>query len=258
MERGRLIRFSIVSAVCIIAAVVIVLIYLNMSTDTAEVRLPEETAGISSGVDSSGEGREEVNTLTYAELRPDTVQYILEIIEKPKSYSCRYTVESFWDGGSGVFDVAVYVKDSVFSVSILNDSYLKRCIFTDEDYYIWYVDDRDYYHGQRGSALGEERIADAVQMSGSYKTLMELEPEAISETSYIEVDGVYCIYVKAEVGELGYTSEYYIYPDTGLLLKNEVYDGEKLVYRMNSSDVMLSAPYDEYFTLPGGKVVSAN
>lgn len=256
MERGRFIRFSAISMVCLIAAVIIVLIYLNMSTDTAEVHLPAQTAGISSDVDSDGDGIGELNTLTYAELRPDTVQYILEIIEKPKSYSCRYTVESFWEGGSSAFDVAVYVKDSVFSVTLLNDSYMKRCIFTDDEYYIWYIDEREYYHGRRGSALDEERIADAVQMSGSYKTLMELDTSSILETSYVEVDGIYCVYVNAEVGELGYRSEYYIYPDTGLLLKNEIYDGETLIYRMNSSDAMLSAPNDDYFTLPNGKLVS--
>ena len=256
MKRGRLVMFSIVSTVCIIAAVVIILVYLNMSADTAEVRLPAETSGVSSDVGDSGGGREELNSLTYAELRPDTVQYILEIIEKPKSYSCRYTVESFWDGGSANSDVSVYVKDGIFSVSILNDAYLKRCIFTDEAYYIWYIDEPEYYQGQRGEAVGEEQIADAVQMSGSYKVLMELDPESILETDYVEVDGVYCVYVNAYVGELGYRSEYYIYPDTGLLHRNEIYDGETLIYRMNSSDVMLSAPYDEYFTLPGGTIVS--
>ena len=93
-------------------------------------------------------------------------------------------------------------------------------------------------------------------MSGSYESLMELEHEQIIETDYIEVDGIYCIYVKAETGRFGYISEYYIYPDTGLLLKNEIYDGDTLIYRMTGGDVMLTAPDDNYFTLPGGKIVS--
>ena len=256
MERKRLILFTVISSICIIAAIVIILVYLNTSDDTPEVHLPAETAGISSDINNEGAGGGELNKPNYAQLRPDTVQYILQIIEKPKSYSSRYMVESFWDDGSACFDVSVYVKNDVFSVSILNDAYLKRCIFTDEKFYIWYIDESDYYEGERGSVLDEEKIADAVQMSGSYKSLMELEPEQILETDYIDVDGVSCIYVKAEMGQLGYISEYYIYPDTGLLLKNEVYDGDKLVYRMDSSDIMLTVPYDEYFTLPGGKVAS--
>jgi len=256
MERKRLILFSVISTVCLIAAVVIILIYLNMSADTPEVHLPEATSGISSDVNNEGEGGEEINQLNFAELRPDTVQYILGIIEKPKSYSCNYIVESFWDGGRSYFDVSVYVKDDVFSVTILNDAYLKHCIFTDEEFYIWYVDEKDYYEGKRGAALDDEKIADAVQMSGSYKNLMELDAKQIIETDYVEVDGVYCVYVKAGMGQFGYTSEYYIYPDTGLLLKNEIYDGDTLVYRMNGGDVMLTAPYDEYFTLPGGRFIS--
>ena len=256
MERKRLILFSVISTVCLIAAVVIILVYLNMSADTPEVHLPEATAGISSDVNNEGEGGENVNKLNFAELRPDTVQYILAIIDKPKSYSCNYVVESFWEDGSSYCDVAVYVKDSVFSVTVLNDAYLKRSIFTEEDFYIWYIDEKGYYEGKRGAALADEKIADAVQMSGSYENLMELDPEHIIETDYIEVDGVYCVYVKAEMGQLGYISEYYIYPDTGLLLKNEIYDDDTLVYRMTGGDVMLTAPDNEYFTLPGGKIVS--
>ncbi len=256
MKRGKLVIFSIISTICVVAAVAIVLLYLNMSEDTAEVRLPEESSGVSSDVGADNEGEGELNELVYAELRPDTVQYVLEIIEKPKSYSCKYTVESFWDGGKGNFNVSVYVKDGVFSVSILNDAYMKRSIFTDEDYYIWYVDEDDYYEGTRGSAIDEERIAEAAQMSGSYETLMELEIDDILETKYMQMESAYCIYVKAEIGAFGYISEYYIYPDTGLLLKNDIYDGDKLIYSMNSSDLMLSVPNDECFLLPGGKLVS--
>ena len=256
MESKRLVLFTAISSICIIAAIVIILVSLSTTADTPEVHLPVETHGISSDVNNEGMGMGELNELNYAALRPDTVQYILKIIEQPKSYSCKYAIESFWDDGSGYFDVSVYVKDEIYSVMILNDAYLKRCIFTDEKFYIWYIGEEDYYEGNRRSVLGEEKITDAVQMSGSYKSLMELDPEQIIETDYIDVDGVYCIYVKAKMGQFGYISEYYIYPDTGLLLKNEIYDGDKLVYRMSSSDMMLTAPYDEYFTLPGGKVVS--
>ncbi len=256
MERRKLILFSVISSICIVAAVVIILLYLNKTTDTPEVHLPQATAGISSDTNNEGEGGGEFNKLNYAELRPDTVQYILEIIEKPKSYSCNYIVESYWENGNAYFDVSVYVKDNVFSVDILSDAYMKRCIFTDEDYYIWYVDEKDYFQGKVGTALGSEKIADTVQMSGSYKDLMDLESSKILETDYVEVEGVYCVYVKAEIGQLGYISEYYIYPDTGLLFRNEIYDGETLVYRMNSNNIMLTVPYNEYFTLPGGKLIS--
>lgn len=252
MERGRFILFSVISAVSLIAAIVVILVYLNMSTETAEVHLPKETAGVSSGVSSDDGGEDKLNTLVRAELRPDTVQYILEIIEKPKSYSCNYEVESFWDDDSAFFDVGVYVHDEVFSVYQLHDSYLKRCVFTDEKYYIWYVGDTDCYKGVRGNSISEEKIEDAVQMSGSYKDLLELDPERILATEYVEAEGVYCIYVKAQMGELGYISEYFIYPDTGLLLKNEIYDGDKLIYRMKSKDIMLSVPEEEYFNIPGG------
>ena len=256
MERKRLVLFTVISSVCIIAAIVIILVYLNTADDTPEVHLPAETSGISSDISSDGTGVGELNRPNYAELRPDTVQYILQIIEKPKSYSCNYLVESFWNDGNAYFDVSVYVKDDIFSVTILNDAYYKRCIFTDEEFYIWYLDDKNYYEGIRSDTLSDEKIADAIQMSGSYKDLLALEYEDIIATDYVNIDGVYCIYVKAKIGQFGYISEYYIYPDTGLLLKNEIYDGEKLVYRMNSADMMLTVPHDEYFTLPGGKLVS--
>lgn len=256
MERGRFIIFSVLSAVCIVTAVLVALLILDLSSDLPEVHLPEATNGTSSDNGSGGSFGNEQNLINPLELRPETLQYILEIIEKPKSYSCHYGIESFWADGSSSFDVNVYQRDGVLSVYILNDMYLKRCLLTEDEYYIWYADERGYYSGTRGTALADESIADCVQMAGSYTELLELDVADILETEYTELDGVYCIYAKAAVGELGYISKYYIYPDTGILLSKEIYSGENLVYRMNSSDVVLSVPYDDYFTLPGGKSVS--
>ena len=256
MKRSRLVIFSIISAVCVAVAVIITLIYLNMSGDTPEVHLPQPTSNTGNNDGNVGSSGENENVIEYAELRPDTVQYILEIIEKPESYSCRYTIENFWENGSGAFDVGVYVKGDIFRVYQLSDIYMKECIFTDNDYYIWYQGEENYYHGVRGEAVSGEDIENAVQMTGSYKDLMELEVSDILEVSYYEEDESFCIYVRAKEGVFGYLNDYYISTDTGLLLKHEIYKDDMLVYRMTERETELSAPADSYFTLPDGTLIS--
>ena len=248
MERKKLIIFSIAAAAGIIAAVVAVFVLMNLSFKTPAVRLPEATSNVSDNSGSGGTGADEQNSVLYAQLRPDTVQYMLNTIQKPESYSMEYTVESFWDGGSGVFDVKVYVRNGVFRVSQDAGTYRRECIFTPEEYYIW-------YHARRDAGVSSDAMDSAVQMSGSYDALMELDSELIHQTAYEEFGEAYCVFVSAETGEYGYRSEYYISLDTGLLLKQEIYDGERIIYRMTAESAELSAPNDEYFVLPDGSTV---
>ena len=247
MKHRRLLISAAAALLLVAAAAVIAILFLNLSGPTAEVRLspPRSETGGPGGAEGEGESGP-----VYAALRPDTVQFALSAIEKPKSCSCRYTVESFWEGGESATDVTVHLREGLTRVSQRSGSEEKNFLLTPTDYYVW-GGDGEVYHGSRGSLLAGPELEQAVRMSGSYEDLLALDPSAILDTGYEPLDGRPCIYVKAETGSLGYVSEYYIAPDTGLLLKNEVRDGERLIYRLHSEEIVLSTPDESEFALPG-------
>ena len=249
MKQRRLFVGTVAALVCVAAAAVIAMLILNLSGPTAEVRLspPRSETGESSG----GAGESTGESTVYAALRPDTVQFALSAIEKPESYSCRYTVESFWEGGESLCRVTVRLRDGLIRVRQETAKGEKNFLLTEEEYWLWYGEDGEVFHGSREGVLAGSDLAEAVQMSGSYEDLMALDPSAISETAYEPLDGQPCIYVRAVTGRLGYVSDYYIAPDTGLLLKNEIWDGERLVYRLQSEEIVLSTPEEGEFLIPG-------
>ncbi len=248
MKHRSLLIGMAAALVCVAAAAVIAMLILNISAPTPEVRLspPRENAGES----GSGAGEEAGKSTVYAALQPDTVQFALSAIEKPESCTCRYTVESFWEGGESLCRVTVHLREGLTRVRQETEKGEKNFLLTEEEYFLWYGEDGEVLRGSREGVLAGSELAEAVQMSGSYEDLMALDPSAILETAYEPLEGQPCIYVRAASGRLGYVSDYYIAPDTGLLLKNEVWDGERLIYRLSSEEIVLSAPDEAEFALP--------
>ncbi len=239
----------VAAAVLVVAAAVLAMLFLDLSASPAEVRLAASRGEAEEQGRGAGEGAG--NAPVYAALRPDTVQFALSAIEKPAACSCRYAVESFWEGGESLCRVTVHLREGLKRVRQERESGEKNYLLTEDTYYIWYGAEGEVLSGPRSGALAGSALAEAVQMSGSYEDLLALEPSAILKTAYEPLEGQPCIYVRARMGRLGYVSDYYIAPDTGLLLKNEIWDGEKLVYRLSSEEIVLSAPDEAEFALPG-------
>ena len=59
-----------------------------------------------------------------------------------------------------------------------------------------------------------------------------------------------CVFVRWRSPMLGYASECWIDPDTGLLLGERRYDGDILIYSMDSSVPDLTTPDESVFTPP--------
>ncbi len=238
---------------CVVILFLLIISLIGLNDKTAEVHFAEPGEN-STPVDSGDGLGSESDGLVYISLDETNFSYALETIDKPESYSSSYTVELFWLGGSETYSVSSFVRGELIHVSAAGSSYTKDVILSDENYYIWYSDDSALIKGGRGELLRRREIEDAVLMSGSYRNLSELPPENILKAEYSPFGSEYCIHISANEGSLGYRHEYYISLDTGLLLLNEVYDDNSLVYRLTLSGAKLSAPDDSCFLLPNGEV----
>ena len=120
-------------------------------------------------------------------------------------------------------------------------------LFSGGDVWIWYSDSSDIYRGAAGSGG-----ADAWQTLLTYEDMLGAPASDILDAGYTVFSGTDCIYVRWRSGTLGYLSECYIDPVTGLLMGERCYDGEKLIYSMDSSVPDITTPDESVFVLPDG------
>lgn len=179
----------------------------------------------------------------------DTVQTVIATLERAESYSRSLTVSTFWSGGSASRSVEVW-KDRT-NVRIRESAEgrpTKNVLLRGGSKWIWYSDGPDIY---RGSTAGGDE--DAYQSLLSYEDVLELDKSLIRDAGYTDFDGENCIFVRYVSGQLGYESLCYISVNTGLLMGEETYDGEKLIYSMVSSAPDISTPDKDIFEAPGNR-----
>ena len=180
---------------------------------------------------------------------PETVQTVIGTLRRIDSYSRTLDIRDFWSGGSRSRRIAVWCRGDRLRLSISGeDTAQQELLFLGAEKWIWYTEDT-VYHGS--SAPGD---ADAWQTIMTYEDVLSAPAQDILDAGYTEFSGSSCIFVRWRTGELDYVSECYIDPDTGLLMGERCYDGEQLIYSMDSSVPDVTTPDESVFSLPRGAV----
>ena len=177
---------------------------------------------------------------------PDTVQTVIATLRRIESYSRTLDVRDFWSGGSRSRTLAVWCRGESLRLRIDGAGEAQEnLLLKDGEVWIWYSDSDALYHG---AALPDD--ADRWQSLLTYERVLDAPAEDILDAGYMDFSGVSCIFVRWRSGALGYVSECYIDPDTGLLIGERCYDGETLIYSMDSSVPDVTTPDESVFTLP--------
>lgn len=179
---------------------------------------------------------------------PETAQTVVSTLRRIDSYSRTLEIRDFWSGGSRSRSIAVWSKGDRLRLRIGGeDAVREELLISGEDAWIWYSDSSTVYHG--AAASGD---ADAWQTLLTYEDMLDAPASGILDAGYTDFSGTDCIYVRWRSGTLGYLSECYIDPATGLLMGERCYDGEKLIYSMDSSVPDVTTPDENVFALPAG------
>ena len=242
-------RMNHITAIFIaVMVLVIAVMFGNNLRRPPHVVLPE-TSDTEDGTDQEDGGS---GALALVEVNPQTVQTAIATLDRPDQYRRTITIEQFWDGGSGTYEVSVLVYGPWTRTDrTLADSRGRHTITDGEITYIWYDGDHSAY-----TAPAAGITADNEQTIPTYEDVLELPVESIAQADYRTISDVNCIYV--ETGELdgGVVLRYWVSVDTGLLAAAEkLVDGET-VYRMGALSVDLSTPAAEELTLPDGTVLA--
>ena len=243
MDKKRLAMFTISFGILIM--VVVLLLVRGTARRSGHIQLPDAGTGTSDGQTGESEGNE---NLQVVEIHPDTVQLAIEVMDRPRVYTQRVTVETFWDGGAGTEVSSVYVRDDLLRTdTTLVDGSIRHLLRAMEHAYIWYDEDTDYATLPVG-----DFTADAELRIPTYEDILIVDPSDITDAGYGDHDGTYCIYVVTDDGD-GYETRYWIGAETGLLNACERYWEGALVYRMTASELTMGQVDDAMFLLPDGE-----
>ena len=180
---------------------------------------------------------------------PDTAQTVIGTLRRIDSYSRTLDIRDFWSGGSRSRQVSVWCRGDRLRLRISGeDTPQQELLFLDGELWLWYTEDTVYH----GSTLPGD--ADAWQTILTYEDMLSVPADDILDAGYTVFSGTSCIFVRWRSGALGYVSECYIDPETGLLMGERCYDGEKLIYSMDSSVPDVTTPDESVFSLPRGAV----
>ena len=181
-------------------------------------------------------------------MTPATVQTAVETLRRSDSYSRTLSIQDFWSGGRRSRTLRVWVRGDNLRLSIaedVSDAVQENVLIKGGEKWIWYSDSGSVYRGPVRSG-----DADGFQTLLTYEALLDAPAEEILDAGYAEFAERNCIFVRWRSGELGYVSECWIDPATGLLMGERRYDGEILIYSMESSAPDLTTPDDALFAEP--------
>ncbi len=243
--KKRSASFYIIIVLALLAVGVLVFLLVpGRRVSTPPVSFPTATpADVTLPAAPENIGGEEVISVT-----PETVQTVIATLHRIDSYSRTLDVRDFWSGGSRIRRVEVWAWGNRLRLRVSAEgTAAQELLFLDKEKWIWYDDGDAVYHGDE--LPGD---TDAWQTILTYEDVRNAPREDILDAGYTDFSGMNCIYVRWRIGTLGYVSDCYIDPDTGLLMGERCYDGEKLIYSMDSSVPDVTTPNESVFALPDG------
>lgn len=231
----------------VVMALVIAVMFGNNLRRPPQVVLPDTAA---TG-DQSDQAEDDAGTLSLVQVTPETVQTAIATLSRPEQYRRTITIEQFWDGGSGTYEVSVLVYGPWTRTDrTLPDGRARHTITDGKTTYIWYDGDSAVYSGPSAGIT-----ADNEQTIPTYEDVLDLPKEIIVQADYRTISDANCIYVETKEGQDG-VLRYWVSVETGLLAAAErLVDGET-VYRMGALTVDLTAPTAADLTLPDGTVLA--
>ena len=237
----------------LVAIAVLLGLYFFQDTVTPGVALADQPPGEHGGQNPPQ------NPMAHVEIGVENVQAVIATLVRPDYYSREISKTRYWARGTRSATTKTEIWSTPAAVRIQRDDG-ENMILTGERYYIWFTGG-SYISQPITPAMGEslDRILDEFQGIPSYETVLDLERHQIMEAGYtlFTVDGEeqYVIYVEVQASSLGYVDRYYISLFSGLLVGMETWDGDVLVYRMETLGLRLKMEEADMFFLPGGRNV---
>ena len=224
-------------AVLALAALFVALMLGSSLSRTAHITLPSSEPPRDP---AAGDGAAASGALTVVEITRETVQSAIASLSRPENYGRSVLLEYFWTGGSGSWTrVDRILGNGLARISVTNG----------QETYIWY----GYDSAAPVAILPTGSIsADDEQSIPSYEDILSLPVETILQADYRALEELRCIYVETAEDKAGYSLQYWVSVDSGLLVQAEKRLRGELIYRMSAPQVDQTELDASKFALPDG------
>lgn len=192
--------------------------------------------------------------MTLIDVTPDTVQSVIETLDRYASYRRTITVEYFSGGETvGMLTAAVAVDGGWTRADVTEQSGLvEHSVLGDDTRWLWYNNEENYVE----AAVTQEGAEDLMQRIPTYEDVLRLDQSHITAATYERRGELPCVYVEVYEPELEYLERFWVSVESGLLVSSETVKGEEVVYRMSAYEVESPLPDGTgSFTLPDGTVL---
>jgi hypothetical protein len=231
--------FLIVTLAVIALISVIVILQFHGSTETPPIAIPSPSS--STQENSSG------NSGDQLKVSADSVQELLESISRPDTYSRKYAVTLFFDGGEARADISAYRKNDMFRIIHADGIRVKNTLIANGTVSYWYDGSAAVFTAELEAA--DTNALDSYARLVFYDELLDMPKEDILDAAYEVVGGESCIYVEYRHSDL-YTYRLYVSEEKGLLIAAEVLENGKTIYTLESEFSEITTPSDDMFILP--------
>ena len=188
-------------------------------------------------------------TLTDADITVDNVQKVIDELERPDAYTISIENTVYWEQDWNSCQVNQYVRDDLFLTEYMNTTQepYRYELIQGDTYYSWRSGKTKYHEGKTGSMT-----TDQAAMIPTYETIVDLDPESITDAGLREIEGVPCVYCVVEDKDSGYTITYSVSTVSGLLVQAQYTRKEELVRSVDVTGVDTTEPDSSKFQLPDG------
>lgn len=242
MKKAK-ISLYILTILALAAVVWLVFAFAPMAqVETPPVVLPTE---LPEQDGDSSDGSDNADALQELVVTRENVKAVIASLKRADSYHRILNCESFWNGGSNAEQIEVWVRGDSVKMFVSSAESTKNILIIDSKLYIWDEGSRDIYSGK-----ADIRDVDEYQRLVTYEDILEVPDKQISEAGYVDYNGTYCIYAVYTDELFGYTHRVYISVSNGLVMGDETFDGETLIFNQLSSEPEIITPEDEIFAKP--------
>ena len=241
-------NFYVIAAILMILATLFFIIVFSPGvTSSVFDPIPQSTSDIGS---EAVDGAFENPDYSKIEITPENVQAVIRAMARPSEYYCESRSTLSYSGGSKAYPRKRWVSGSRSRVDIIseNGTATMSMLYSNENVYIWRSGSARYYSTGAG-----DFTPDVSQMTMVYEDILNFPQESILAAQYTLHNSIPCIYVKAANPISGYTCEYWVATDSGLLIRGQTLDASgAVIFTVDVSQTIIGPQDSSLFLLPDG------
>ena len=230
------------------ALIILVLAFLFLHFYHAETPVVALAPAIEAQAQAENEQRQ------FIAVTNENVQDVIRTLHRAPNYTQVIAQTHYWQGGSNTRITEVFATPAAVRLRTQTDL---QVIITPNYHHSWIGASAQITRPiTEEMGVGFARLLDELKGIESYETVLSLAAEQIKQAGYTNllVDEMWhpVIYVHVQNSMFGYLDIYHICTQSGLLLQLETWDGDTLVYRLETLHLLLSLMEEDVFTLPNG------